>query len=229
MGWITLRHNLVSPGYGWLVRSVFGGLALIGAVVGVANDFVPVREAGGFALLAIAVLGIVLSIQKPRYKSLPFIDMAASLAGLVGIAAASVHAGGPLALSVARLIAGALLMGGLTSTMLLGHWYLVQPGLSRKPLWEQIYWVLGLWFVELAVFLWPTGLVDVLANRIEVEIDLLGWFWLACTGFTLILLVGSAAALREKGYQAVMAVTGLTYLALLTGFGMDIVARLALN
>ena len=33
------------------------------------------------------------------------------------------------------------------------------------------------------------------------------------------------AALRERQYSAVMAATGLLYLAILTAFGMDLVAR----
>ena len=37
------------------------------------------------------------------------------------------------------------------------------------------------------------------------------------------------AALREKQYAAVMAATGLLYLAILTGFGVDLVARATLG
>ena len=36
-------------------------------------------------------------------------------------------------------------------------------------------------------------------------------------------------ALRERSYSAVMAATGLLYLAILTGFGTDLVARAVLN
>ena len=36
------------------------------------------------------------------------------------------------------------------------------------------------------------------------------------------------AALRERQYSAVMAATGLLYLAILTAFGMDLVARATL-
>ena len=44
-----------------------------------------------------------------------------------------------------------------------------------------------------------------------------------------ILLVGATrAALRERQYSAVMAATGLLYLAILTAFGMDLVARATL-
>jgi hypothetical protein len=37
------------------------------------------------------------------------------------------------------------------------------------------------------------------------------------------------AALREKSYSAVMAATGLLYLAILTAFGTDLIARAVLN
>ena len=57
---------------------------------------------------------------------------------------------------------------------------------------------------------------------------LLGWFWVACTVSTLALVVATRAALTERQYSAVMAATGLLYLAILTAFGMDLVARAAL-
>jgi hypothetical protein len=42
---------------------------------------------------------------------------------------------------------------------------------------------------------------------------------------TLALLVVTRLALREKQYSAVMAATGLLYLAILTAAGTDLVAR----
>jgi hypothetical protein len=45
---------------------------------------------------------------------------------------------------------------------------------------------------------------------------------------TLVLVIATRAALRERQYSAVMAATGLLYLAILTAFGMDLVARAAL-
>jgi hypothetical protein len=56
----------------------------------------------------------------------------------------------------------------------------------------------------------------------------LGWFWAACVVATLILLLVTKAALRERGYAAVMAATGLLYLAILTAVGTDLVARAVL-
>ena len=45
---------------------------------------------------------------------------------------------------------------------------------------------------------------------------------------TIVLVFVTRAALKEKQYSAVMAATGLLYLAILTGFGMDLVARATL-
>ena len=52
--------------------------------------------------------------------------------------------------------------------------------------------------------------------------------WLACAITTLGLVVVTRAALKERSYSAVMAATGLLYLAILTAFGTDLVARAVL-
>ena len=58
---------------------------------------------------------------------------------------------------------------------------------------------------------------------------LLGWFWVACVVATICLVIVTRMALKEKEYSAVMAATGLMYLAILTVFGMDLVARILLD
>ena len=58
---------------------------------------------------------------------------------------------------------------------------------------------------------------------------LLGWFWVACVVATIGLVIVTKMALKEKEYSAVMAATGLMYLAILTAFGMDLVARILLD
>jgi uncharacterized membrane protein YjjB (DUF3815 family) len=57
---------------------------------------------------------------------------------------------------------------------------------------------------------------------------MLGWFWVASAVTTLGLVLVTRAALRERYYSAVMAATGLLYLAILTAFGTDLVARAVL-
>jgi hypothetical protein len=57
---------------------------------------------------------------------------------------------------------------------------------------------------------------------------MLGWFWIACAVTTIGLVVVTRLALKERYYSAVMAATGLLYLAILTAFGTDLVARAVL-
>jgi hypothetical protein len=57
----------------------------------------------------------------------------------------------------------------------------------------------------------------------------LGWIWIGCAVMTIVLIGMTWAALREKSYSAVMAATGLLYLAILTAFGTDLIARAVLR
>ena len=160
----------------------------------------------------------------------PHLDLVAPIIGLVGLVAAGLAAGNPAALSVGRMLVGAVFLGAVSDAMLLGHWYLVQPGLARGPLIELVRWTGWSWPFEVAVLLWPTGMVSVLNGTIDDGYNgLLGWFWVASTVATLALVVATRAALRERQYSAVMAATGLLYLTILTAFGTDLVARATLS
>ena len=159
----------------------------------------------------------------------PVLDLVAPAVGLVGLVAAGIDAGSPAWLSVLRLVVGAAFLGAVTDAMLLGHWYLVQPGLARGPLLELVQVTIWLWPVEVAAMLLPTGMVSVLSGSIDDGYGgILGWMWVTCAVTTLGLVLVTRAALRERQYSAVMAATGLLYLAILTAFGTDLVARAVL-
>jgi hypothetical protein len=165
--------------------------------------------------------------SRPEFP--PLLDLPGPLVGGMGLVAAGVAAGGPDLLAVARTLAGAAFLGAVTDAMLLGHWYLVQPGLGRAPLDELNRWVARLWPLEVALLLWPPGMVAVLSGAVDDGYGgVLGWFWVACAAATLALALVTRAALRERAYSAVMAATGLLYLAILTAFGTDLVARAVL-
>ena len=144
-----------------------------------------------------------------------------------GLVFAGVHAsGGHDALSIARTLAGAVFLGAVSDAMLLGHWYLVQPGLGRAPLLELVKWTAWVWPVEVGLLLLPPGMIDALTGHIDDGWDgTLSWFWVACAVTTIALCFVTRAALKERSYSAVMAATGLLYLAILTAFGTDLVAR----
>ncbi len=159
----------------------------------------------------------------------PRLDLLAATLGLVAAVLGAVAADGPVGLAVARTLVGALFVGAVADSMLLGHWYLVQPGLARGPLLELVRAAGVMWLPETLVLLWPTGMVSVLNGTIDDGYNgLLGWFWLGCTVTTIGLVVVARASLKERQYSAVMAATGLMYLAILTAAGQDLVARILL-
>jgi len=262
--WVTTRRREVSIGYGWLLRGVYGLIALGAVIVGVRYDPAPVRDASaiGVVLAAAVALGVswvrrkagvqhqrervqvrsaritemtgidrdVVTFDERSPEFPPALDLVAPAIGLIGLVAGGVHAGGPVGLSIARTIVGALFLGVVSDAMLLGHWYLTQPGLPRAPLLELVKYIGWIWPVELVLFLLPPGMISVFNGNIDDGYNgMLGWFWLACAVTTIGLVVVTRLALKERYYSAVMAATGLLYLAILTGFGMDLVARAVLS
>jgi hypothetical protein len=83
---------------------------------------------------------------------------------------------------------------------------------------------------EVLLLLVPTGMISVLNGTINDNYGgLLGWFWVACVVTTGGLVLVTRLALKERYYSAVMSATGLLYLAILTAFGVDLVARALLS
>ncbi|NCW91083.1 MAG: hypothetical protein EBV80_02910, partial [Acidimicrobiia bacterium] len=219
----TFRTGEISVGYGKLLRGVYAALALIGVGLGVAFGAVLGRE---IAAVMLAVLALAAFARRDTT-----FDVLAAVSGFVGvvIATLAVEHGdgvGSDALWLARLLVGAAFLGAVSDAMLLGHWYLVQPGMPRKLLNQLTNVLLVVWPIEVVVMLLPTGMISVLNGTIDDGWNgVLGWFWLACASLTGVLAWFTRAALRERSYSAVMAATGLSYLAILMGFGTDLVAR----
>ena len=56
-----------------------------------------------------------------------------------------------------RTLAGAAFLGAVTDAMLLGHWYLVQPGLPRGLLHELVDALGWVWPIEVVALLLPSA------------------------------------------------------------------------
>ncbi len=225
--WVTTRHREVSPGYGWLLRTIYGLLTAMSLVIGLRYGRQTVRELSSAGVLMATAYALYASIRRRELSRFdPRLDLAAPAIGLVGVVAAGIHAGDPAWLQVARIVVGGLFLGAVTDGMLLGHWYLVQPGLRRDPLHELVRWAGIIWVPEVVLLLVPTGMWSAFDGTIDDGYGgMLGWFWGACAVTTIVLLFVTRAALKERQYAAVMAATGLLYLAILTAFGTDLVAR----
>jgi hypothetical protein len=159
----------------------------------------------------------------------PVLDLVPVAIGAIGLVAGAIAAGGNPFVSLLRTFAGAAFLGAITDAMLLGHWYLVQPGLPRRLLHELVDALGWVWPVEVVALLLPTGMLSVFTGAVDDGWGgMLGWMWAACAITTIVLVGVTRAALREREYSAVMAATGLLYLAILTAFGTDLVARAVL-
>ena len=236
-GWLTTRRREVGAGYGWLVRGVYAALGLGGVAAGLTGDDhgagAAVRNGAGIAMVALTVGVLVVSIARrsapvdDRASGFsPLLDLLAPGAGFIALLGSVAADGGPYTLGAARLVVGAVFLGLVTDAMLLGHWYLVQPRLSRALVRELVRLVMVVWPIEVALLLVPTGMVSVLDGRINDGYDgLLGWTWVVSALTTLGLSFAAWRALEERFYSAVMAATGLLYLAILTAFGTDVLAR----
>jgi hypothetical protein len=232
----TTRRRELGIGYGWLLRATFGLIAFGAAFAFASHE--SSRAGDSFALVASGLVGLSALVALWRSVATraggvtafdPRWDALAPVCGIVGLFGAAEIIGGGYPLALARLVIGALFLGAVSDAMLLGHWYLVQPGLRRDPLQELVRFTGWIWPFEVLVLLIPTGMVSVVNGTIDDGYNgLLGWVWIACAVFTIGLVWVTTIALKERYYSAVMSATGLLYLAILTAFGTDLIARAVL-
>ena len=222
--WFTTRKHEMGASYGWLMRSTFLLLAGGAAAAGFYADVIIVREVAAIGCAVAALL--TLKRKNPQW------DLLAPAIGIVGVIAGAIDAAngfGGVTVNLLRVLVGTLFLGAVSDAMLLGHWYLVQPGLPRSILSELVTALRWITPFEILVMLLPTGMFSIFAGSVDDGWGgMLGWFWIACAISTVVLTEVTRAALKEKFYSAVMAATGLLYLAILTAFGTDLVARAVL-
>ena len=129
--WFTTRRGVAGRGYGMLLRLVYGVFALSTVVLGWRYGVVWVREISAVAV-AVASFALVVN-SKPR------LDLIAPLIGVPGVIAGAIAAADGASstlVAVLRIIVGTAFLRPVSDAMLLGHWYLVQPGMPRKLLNE---------------------------------------------------------------------------------------------
>jgi len=133
-------------------------------------------------------------------------------------------------LESSRFLVGGALLGGVTSAMLLGHWYLVQPGLTRKPIAQMCVASMFILALDIALWLVPVSMINVIDGSISDGWGgTLGYMWIGSCLTTAALLFVARKALQEKSYSAVMATTGLLYLAILVANGVELIPRAILS
>lgn len=199
-GAVVAWWRVVGPGYNWMSGATVLGLGL----ATFAAD-------GGWAAFAGAMLGGLSVVLGKRPEVVGGLMTVATILFLV--VASTVSPWVPA-------LSGALFMGAVTTEMLLGHWFLVDPRLPRWSLqWLALAGGLGL-LTEVAIVIGRSVGAGGTDEMFYV------WAYLALAVMTALLITGVWFSLAEPRYTGVMAATGLSYLAILTAFGVFVVGRL---
>ncbi len=192
---IVAWWDIVGRGYLWLTGAT-------AAVIGLAAAFdsTPGIIAVVLTLAATAVAGRrLLATALFALGGFAFMWVAADIDGWIGA------------------IAGAAALGGITGEMLLGHWFLIDPTLPR--------WALRRLDVAGGLGVVAEIVIAAVRGTLRAPTDLFGFAYLALAVTSVLLAIGVWYSLREKGYEGVMAATGLSYLATLTVLAVAFLGR----
>lgn len=196
---LIIQWRVVGRGYVWLAGAVTVALSALAAAAG----------AGTLAWIALALaLGGTLAAKLPLASRILFV-LASAMLLLAGFESGI--------LAIALLFTGTMLLGGVTSEMMLGHWFLVDPTLPRRPLFDLD--------ESAAIGLVGETVAVLLSGALALSGSVMTWVWIALVALAALLLAGVWFSLREPRYSGVMAATGLSYLAVLVTFGLVTVGR----
>ena len=160
------------------------------------------------------------------------IGAVAALTGIVALTLAAGEIGGwPQALAAIELLAGAALLGAVTNGMLLGHWYLNQPGLKPWALARLTQLAIAATVATGVLGLVGAGrLVDASTEGAVLGLPGFGESFGAVFFGAWVLLLGFTGAVvwmakRCINIRSIQSATGLYYVALLTAGVSEFVVR----
>jgi hypothetical protein len=197
---LVASWRIVGRGYTWLAS----GVTLLFAI--------PAALAGSGVLAWVGSGLVLIAGVAARHPTVA--------AAFAGVAAGCLVTSAGIVEYPILAVSGAVFLGGVTTEMMLGHWYLVDPRLPRQTL------------RRLAVIGAAGGVIDAagLAGHGIVPWPgsdaIIGWAFTVLSATTVLLLVAVWFALRERGYSGVMAATGLSYLGVLTAIGAVVLGRM---
>jgi hypothetical protein len=197
-GAIVSYWSIVGPGYNWLLSAT---VVAVGGATALAGDVTV-----GLVATA-AAFGAGLMARRHRIAAVLF-----ALAAVGHLSIAVVDGG------VIPAITGSVLLGAMTSEMVLGHWFLVDPQLPRWALQR----------LDLATAAGLTADVVVLGalGAFGTGDSVMIGAFAALAIMSALLVAAVWFSLQEPAYSGVMAATGLSYLGVLTAFGVVVVGRL---
>ena len=230
--WLTPLWTEVKRGFFTLVGSILTVLAAatwLSVDAAVAGRFAngSVLRGGTIAATAATVLW-TLSMYLRRHdvaRILGLLSVPAWINVLFWMGGAGRQA---FALALFQLAAGAALLGATTDGLLLGHWYLTDRRLTRRPI-ERTTTILLASVGAAAVAVISAGFSGVEAsatiNPLLTAGALAPWIALGMIAATALIAVLVKAALRGERASAVQSATGFYYLAVVTAFTAEVAVK----
>jgi hypothetical protein len=124
-----------------------------------------------------------------------------------------------LGASTVQLVAGAAFLGASYDALFLGHWYLTDRKLTRRPIQRYTVAMIAASIVEIVVIAltgFSGGRVSSSLNPILAAGDVAPWIGVGMAAATLLIAVMAKAALRGERASAVQSATGFFYLGVIT-------------
>jgi hypothetical protein len=183
------------------------------------------RLAGVLTALILAWAALMFTPWQPAARVLGFASVPVSVALLVAMAGT---AEGSNLVAAIQLLAGAAFLGAVLAGLLLGHWYLTDRGLTRRPIdrfTSVLLVAVGLEIGALLLGGFGATADDSRFNPLLTSAGLAAWIALGMAGTTLLIAVLIRAALKGQRSSAVQAATGFFYLAVITAMTAEFAAK----
>jgi hypothetical protein len=230
--YLTPLWSEVKRGFFTLTASVLCVLAIAawgsvaaGRVAGSGAGAWSLRLSGALAAVLLIDVVLMLARRRPAARAAGFVSVPLSLSVLIAMAGT---AEGSTLVAALQLAAGAAFLGAVMDGLLLGHWYLTDRGLTRRPIDRTTNLLLaGVVLEAIALILGgfgPTTASDDF-NPLLTSAGLASWIALGMVGTTALIGVMIRLTLRGERASAVQAATGFFYLAVITALTAEFAAK----
>jgi hypothetical protein len=230
--WLTPLWDEVKRGFFKLLGAILSVLAALtwmsvdAATVARSPSAGPLRLSALVAAGVTVVWTVLLFMRRPSAaRVIGFLSVPGWLGVLLWMGGAGRQS---TVLALFQLAAGAALLGAATDGLLLGHWYLTDRKLTRRPI-ERTTSILSVSVAVAAVAVVSAGFSGVedstSINPLLTAGALAPWIALGMVAATALIAVLVKAVLKGERASAVQSATGFYYLAVVTAFTAEVAVK----
>lgn len=150
-------------------------------------------------------------------------------AGAATLAVMAATGEGPYALNLFQLAAGAAFLGSVFAGLFLGHWYLTDRKLTRRPIERITTYAIAASVIEMVAIVSDgfeaSGTTSASLNPLLTAGALAPWIAVGSAFTTLVVCALVRGALRGERPSAVQSATGFYYLAVITALTAEVAVR----